>query len=133
MNSPVWFLSRKWFLGWVLAILWRDLQQQKKTLESQQPIEIRLTIQVGENELNQLFRRSEVIVGREPTCDCVLPSETVSAQHARLSFHHGQWWLEDLKSRNGTFLNEERVNTSVVIAPGDQIRCGKVLLYITEE
>ena len=37
-----------------------------------------------------------------------------------------QWWLEDLKSTNGTFLNEEKLDTPTVIVTGDEIRCGQV-------
>jgi pSer/pThr/pTyr-binding forkhead associated (FHA) protein len=79
-----------------------------------------------------VYRGTEIILGRDPTCDIPLMSETVSARHARFSFHHAQWWLEDLKSTNGTFLNEEAVITSVVIKTGDQIRCGDIYIKIVE-
>jgi len=37
----------------------------------------------------------DVLIGRDIACNCCLDDLTVSAQHARLSYHHGQWWVED--------------------------------------
>jgi pSer/pThr/pTyr-binding forkhead associated (FHA) protein len=50
--------------------------------------------------------------------------EVVSAQHARLTYHHGQWWLEDLSSTNGTFLNGSKLSTPAVVITDDEFKCG---------
>ena len=121
------------FLAWAFITLWQDLRKQKKTIESQQPPEIWLTIRIGEVIQNRQFRGTEILLGRDPICECNLPSETVSARHARLAYHHGQWWIEDLKSTNGTYLNGDPVQIPIVVAPGDQIRCGEVMLSIPKE
>ena len=121
------------FLAWAIITLWQDLRNQKKSIESQQPPEIWLTIRLGGTVQNRQFRGSEILLGRDPICECILPSETVSARHARFSYHHGQWWIEDLNSTNGTFLNGEPVQIAVVVAPGDRIRCGEVILKIPKE
>lgn len=126
-------LSLYAFLGLALFTLWQNLRQQQKQLEARPLPELGLQIQMGEITQNRRFRGSEITLGRDPANGCALPSETVSARHARLSFHHGQWWLDDLQSTNGTFLNGERVSTSVVLAPGDEIRCGEALLRLPEE
>jgi pSer/pThr/pTyr-binding forkhead associated (FHA) protein len=60
----------------------------------------------------------------------MLANETVSARHARLSFRRDQWWLEDLGSRNGTFLNGEALSAPVVLADMDEVRCGQVSFTI---
>jgi len=44
-------------------------------------------------------------VGRTPTCDLTLPDPLVSGIHARISFRHGIWSVDDLRSRNGTLIN----------------------------
>jgi pSer/pThr/pTyr-binding forkhead associated (FHA) protein len=121
------------FLGWVIFTLWQDLRQQKRNLENMRLPEIWLQIQMAGSVQNQLFRGDEITLGRDPTCECVLRSETVSARHARLSYHHRQWWLEDLKSTNGTLLNQDNVKTEVVIVPGDEIRCGEVVINLLEQ
>jgi pSer/pThr/pTyr-binding forkhead associated (FHA) protein len=56
--------------------------------------------------------------------------EAMSAHHARISYHHTQWWLEDLNSTNGTFLNRDQVSVPTVIISGDEIKCGNTLLTI---
>ena len=121
------------FLCWALILIWRDLQQHESSIASQKLPEICLQIQAGDDIQNQVFRGTEIILGRDPTCECVLPSETVSARHARFAYHHAQWWLEDLKSTNGTLVNGETITTAIVVIPGDQIHCGDIEIIILEE
>lgn len=56
----------------------------------------------------------------------MLQDETASAHHPRLSFHEGQWWLEDLGSRNGTTVNGIALEGPLVLTYGDQIAFGRV-------
>lgn len=121
------------FLGWALITIWQGIRQQKKFFEEQQALEIRLAIHGSEGIQKHTYKGIEVVIGRDPACECKLTSETVSARHARFSFHHNQWWLEDLKSTNGTILNEEPILTSIVVVPGDIIHCGDVQIDILEE
>jgi two-component system cell cycle response regulator len=72
-----------------------------------------------------LTQRSYV-VGRE-NADLVIPRSAVSRQHSTLSVDDaGEWWLADLGSTNGTFVNEERVERRQ-LADGDQIRFGDAI------
>jgi pSer/pThr/pTyr-binding forkhead associated (FHA) protein len=48
-----------------------------------------------------------------------------------MTYHHGQWWLEDLASTNGTFLNNTPISMPTVITSGDEISCGSVSLTIS--
>jgi len=57
-----------------------------------------------------------------------LDSPTVSRRHARISISASGASLEDLDSKNGTFLRAERVSTAVPLADGDEIRVGSVVL-----
>jgi pSer/pThr/pTyr-binding forkhead associated (FHA) protein len=59
-----------------------------------------------------------------------LDDKTVSARHARLAYHHGQWWLEDLRSRNGTFLNTKAVHEPLVLATGDEVQFGSLKFLV---
>ncbi|MFZ6027724.1 MAG: FHA domain-containing protein [Chloroflexota bacterium] len=115
------------FLIGMLWILWRDLGRQRDLVMASQPAPLTLFVA---GLPPRLFTGSLVIVGRDPVCDLHLDDPTVSAQHARLSYHHNQWWIEDLRSRNGTLLNDELVTTATVITHGDVIRCGGVTVQV---
>jgi pSer/pThr/pTyr-binding forkhead associated (FHA) protein len=121
------------FLGWTLWYLWRDLRQQQLTLTEHEVMPLNISVELAEITQQQRFTSTEVVIGRDPNCACVINSNTVSAHHARLSYHHQQWWAEDLSSTNGTLLNDEAISDSVVLTPGDQIRCGDAVLTILPE
>ena len=63
-------------------------------------------------------------VGRTAGNDLILPDPTVSRYHARLTFRNGQWFLEDLKSSNGTYVNGVRINRPAPLMDGDELRMG---------
>ncbi|MBK8011856.1 MAG: FHA domain-containing protein [Deltaproteobacteria bacterium] len=58
--------------------------------------------------------KDTMIVGRSRTCDVVIPSAKVSRQHASLTRVDGEWYIEDLGSANGVWLNGEKVAKSKI-------------------
>ena len=70
---------------------------------------------------------SATSLGRSKANDLVLDDVSVSSQHCRIRPGNGGFTLMDLKSTNGTFVNERRV-TSHTLAEGDVIRVGEVQL-----
>lgn len=121
------------FLGWALLLLVRDLRQESQKILTRQFAAITLIQESEPDVLEHRFNQAEIIIGRDPICNLVINDSTVSSQHARLSYHHNQWWVEDLNSKNGTWLNEDSVSRAVVLAANDRIRCGSVLLQIKPE
>lgn len=118
------------FLGWALYTLWRDLRVQTQVLASQKAPKITLT-RIGLDEFEpSSFHKSEIFIGRDQNTSMPILDETVSARHARLAYRHNQWWVEDLKSTNGTFLNEEPVLTMTVLVSGDEIRVGQTVMRV---
>lgn len=69
------------------------------------------------------IRGESVMVGRDRTCAIVLPHPAVSRRHARITVSGQAPVLEDLKSANGTYVNESRVERAVLKA-GDIVRFG---------
>ena len=65
-----------------------------------------------------------VTIGRGPSCDCLLPEDSVSRRHAELWRESGRWYVRDLGSRNGTRLNGMRVLEAVELRPGDRLALG---------
>ena len=119
------------FLGWILSILWQEVKQQGEFLASQKKPVIKVLAQLESGkEVQQRYSQTEVTIGRDPNCDFPILDEAISAQHARVSFHHSQWWLEDLNSTNGTFMGKSRVTVPVVLIASDQFKCGNTLFTV---
>lgn len=121
------------FLGWGLWLLWHDLRRRSRELSAPIHPPLLLRLQNGDQPAIYRFTSPEITIGRDSTCECSLDEPTISARHARLSYHHAQWWVEDLHSRNGSFLNDEPVRSKVVITSGDSLRCGSIVMVIDIE
>jgi hypothetical protein len=67
-------------------------------------------------------------IGRDPGNDVVLRDDFSSARHAVISQDAEGWWVEDVGSTNGTFLNGDRVVHRTVLHFGDEIEAGRVRL-----
>lgn len=118
------------FLGWAVYTLWLDIKRQSELSVARKIPEIRLISHIGKQSVSHNYVLPELMVGRDSSCDLVLQEKTVSAEHARLTFHHGNWWVEDLNSRNGTYLNLELLDTQAVLTSGDELQVGQVKLNI---
>jgi pSer/pThr/pTyr-binding forkhead associated (FHA) protein len=119
------------FLAWALLTLWQELRSQSQILVPRTPPILTLLYQLEDETRSLRFQTPEITIGRDPASDFSVDDRTVSAQHARLCFRQGQWWVEDLNSTNGTYLNDEPVSAPLVVTSGDQVRCGQVSLDIT--
>lgn len=119
------------FLMWALYTIYQQLRVQHEMVANQSLPTLTITLVDADPPNVRHFSIQEVIIGRDPACQYHLASELVSAQHARVSFHHNQWWVEDLHSTNGTFLNGERIYTPTVLVNSDELTCGKVNLQLT--
>ncbi len=76
----------------------------------------------------------EMTLGRREDQDICLPwDRRISRQHARLFKRGGQWYIEDVGSANGTFVNNRRIHGPVPIRPGDRIRVGRTWLQAVPE
>jgi ABC transport system ATP-binding/permease protein len=86
----------------------------------------RLTLEQGPTPGKEYKLASmPVVIGREHTCDVPIFSGYVSRRHARLSQQGSAYLVEDLGSRNGTFVNGERVAAPRALKTGDEISLGQ--------
>jgi sigma-B regulation protein RsbU (phosphoserine phosphatase) len=79
------------------------------------------------------LENTQYVLGRHPDCDIVLESGSVSRQHARISKLGPSFVLEDLKSRNGSFVNGRLINEPTKLLEGDTIRICDIELNYHEE
>jgi len=68
--------------------------------------------------------RADAVVGRSPSCEIALPDSRASRRHARLELAAGQLRVVDLGSRNGTYVNGERLTGARALEPGDRVTIG---------
>jgi pSer/pThr/pTyr-binding forkhead associated (FHA) protein len=117
------------FLTLILIVLWRDLRaaQSSGSGSGARPSLQRIR-EDGSQEKAFPLTRDSCLIGRSPSVEIPLADETVSAVHARVWKKGDSWWLEDLDSRNGTFLNQIPVTKGAVLCSGDRIRVGRILL-----
>src|SRR3954451_7806628 len=71
-----------------------------------------------------------VVVGRDADVDVVLDDHRVSRRHARIAPTEGGALVEDLDSRNGTFVNREQIHSPVTARPGDDVLLGTTVLEL---
>lgn len=120
------------FLGLLLWMIWQDLKRAGFQAVRPKAPALRLEIWTrGANPLFRTYSQPEVILGRDPICELRLEDEAISARHAKFSFHHGQWWIEDLHSHNGTSLNRIKLTTATVLTNGDEVQCGAATLRVS--
>jgi hypothetical protein len=112
------------FLGMILLFLWKEIQSHRAS-EIHYPPAFLVSADGSSVEVSHSLIANNRI-GRAADNTLVLQDETASAHHARLSFHEGQWWLEDLGSRNGTAVNGIALEGPLVLTYGDQIAFGRV-------
>jgi hypothetical protein len=73
------------------------------------------------------------IIGRSlENCEIALNDSFLSSQHARLDLQGDIWVLEDLRSTNGTFVNDMEVRDTAIVEQGDVIRVGRVELRLAQ-
>ncbi|MEB3882043.1 adenylate/guanylate cyclase domain-containing protein [Lyngbya sp. CCY1209] len=86
-----------------------------------------------ENQPDRLISvdRDEFIIGRSPECDLQLPFIEVSRHHTRIyKTADGQWWIEDLGSKNGTSLNDHPVTGTEPLQVGDGVKVDQIRLDV---
>ena len=93
------------------------------------PLSLRLEPRDGPPFLHQV-QGEAVVLGRSSKADVVLADRFLSRLHARIFLRDGAWFVEDLGSRNTTFLNDRPVSTPSPVRPGDVIRLAESRVVI---
>ena len=71
-----------------------------------------------------------VLIGRADDSALVLTDDYASTRHARLSPRGPEWYVEDLGSTNGTYLDRAKVTTAVRVPMGTPVRVGKTVIEL---
>lgn len=75
----------------------------------------------------QLFKvtRGEAVIGRAANAEVKVEDDGISRTHARLRSETGRAWIEDMGSRNGTFVNGHKIEVATELREGDKIQVGR--------
>lgn len=70
-----------------------------------------------------------ITIGRAPEADIVIPDERASRIHCAIRRWDDEYFIRDLKSRNGTYVNDEKIEVAA-LHDGDRIRVGSTLFTV---
>ena len=73
-----------------------------------------------------------ILVGRSPACTLVIDDAYASSQHARFFKNSGTWFIEDLDSTNGTFVNDQQISQPQVVGQGTTVRIGQTIMELSK-
>jgi len=68
--------------------------------------------------------RERYVIGREPEADIVVPDRRISRRHAEIVRQQGRYFLRDLGSKNGTYLNSDRLEAVRLLQDSDELHVG---------
>jgi hypothetical protein len=119
------------FLFAVVRILVRDLRAAAREPGTELARLHVLTSPSGEPEAGTAYVLDAVTtLGRDVNNTVVVDDAFASAEHAVLTFRGSAWYLEDLASTNGTYVNGSRVDGISPLGFGDEIQIGQVRLRL---
>jgi pSer/pThr/pTyr-binding forkhead associated (FHA) protein len=78
-----------------------------------------------------LHKRDAVVIGRGNECDVVIHDMKASRQHCKLTRQATGFLLEDLGSRNGTFVNGTRIAEPILLKTSQTFQIGDTMFYLT--
>ena len=106
----------------------------RKALLKEIKIEKRAQLEVHgiqSEPITKELRKADFIIGRSADCNLQIPVDDVSRNHARIFFRNEEYYIEDLGSTNGTFVNGITI-AKCVLRNNDQIEIGDVRMIFVE-
>src|SRR5688500_5493306 len=92
---------------------------------------VRWVIKMGARSM-ALDAGRKFVVGRSQSCQLTIDDPHLSSKHAAFTVQDDGVWIEDLKSRNGVFVNEKRIEGPKHLEHADRIRIGKHEMQVAE-
>mgnify|MGYP000602898031 CR=1 FL=1 len=74
------------------------------------------------------IQETDVLIGRRANCNVCLQDDRLSGEHAQLHYENGHWFVYDLSSSNGTWVNRQRLSQGYMLRPGDELGVGKTVM-----
>jgi hypothetical protein len=137
------FVLRVLFILLLYLFLFQLVRVIARDLQTARPVEAEAAVSLGQLLVVEPGRSGLAAgvalplqtispIGRRLSNVVVVDDDFVSAEHALLSWRDGRWWLSDVASTNGTFLNGEEVVEPAPVTLGDIIEVGRVKLKLAK-
>ena len=113
-------------------------QNRQKLKSSELVTHQAVLIILSENFFGQSFliNKPVIIIGRKSSCDISLNDPLISSEHCKIEIQEdGKYYIEDIGSKNATFLNRKKLKKKAHLLYGDRIVLGKTILrfFLEEE
>ena len=99
-------------------------------------MQVKLRVMTGSHEGTEIpISGDKFLIGRSESCQLRPKSDSISRKHCILVIRDGRVLIQDLKSRNGTYVNEKRLpsDRAKILAAGDSLKIGKLLFEVVIE
>jgi pSer/pThr/pTyr-binding forkhead associated (FHA) protein len=106
-------------------------RQARSQPQTAKPARLKV-IEPAESRGSQFDLGEELTVGRADGCRIRLDDSFTSQLHARVFSRDGQFFVEDLGSTNGTFVNGSKIGSPTPLRRGDRLKIGKTTLEVTK-
>lgn len=94
-------------------------------------MKLKLVVLAGAKEgLEIPLKKEKFLIGRAKECALRAGSEAISRQHCAITRHADHYTVKDLGSRNGTYVNDERIAAEVPLAAGNELRVGPLKFHV---
>jgi pSer/pThr/pTyr-binding forkhead associated (FHA) protein len=96
-------------------------------------MELKLIVLAGAKEGTQIpLKKDKFVIGRASECTLRAGSEAISRRHCAIVRTDGTWIASDLGSRNGTYLNDQKIETPTALSVGDELRVGPLKFRVEQ-
>ncbi|MCI0492121.1 MAG: FHA domain-containing protein [Planctomycetes bacterium] len=96
-------------------------------------MELKLVVLAGAKQGTEIpLKKERFVIGRAKECALRAGSEAISRQHCVVQRRDNQWTVRDLGSRNGTFVNDQRIETETPLEAGQELRVGPLRFLVAQ-
>lgn len=123
------------FIFGIIRMIYLDISRMKMPVRAVLPTKFPYLLLLNKHadfyydvkEFYPLDKR-EITLGRGKSCDIRIEDLALSTKHLRIWYEDKEWRIQDLKSKNGTWLNDEPMDEQYLLDDGDIIKLGQLEL-----
>lgn len=122
-GEPIDIIDKTVFLAGKIAI---QISVKSATDQSHKPKANKDLTNIGERILKQLESKTAITIGRSETADIFIDNPLISRNHSEITKIDNMYFIEDLRSMNGTFVNGQKISGKRQIGSNDSVIIGRI-------